>query len=428
MNLPKPLMRPPLKAVRPQMVAILFLFVTWSTYCTGCDLDTAVYKVTVKFLWSETNFPKDYPLNQPKAQWSPLFGQSHNSSYHLYHVGDVASEAMRNFALFGKPEELLNQGDGDERVYDQFLAPAVGDGTGETGNIVFLEGKYSLISVACRLIPSPDWFIGVDSLELCVDSSWVDQITLDLEPLDVGAASGLSFTAPHWESFEPVSKHRPQQPNHPSAAFYYPDLRELPPIAKIEFLKIKEYSIREQNDMIREELLNNIKMKEKSMNSPRRKVNLVENYVRDYTTRNYADLKDLEEDEVAHPVSKQDDNNVIVVTKSPFIENSKDYGDLSSNDDLVLAVANGRRLGLGRHLPRHFRSRLHHAVNKLQPQDCLVSDWGSWSSCSVTCGVGDQYRSRYVIRKNTKDGRECPPLADVRRCKSFNSCTRGDGY
>lgn len=63
-------------------------------------------------------------------------------------------------------------------------------------------------------------------------------ILFQLEPLDVGAASGLSFTAPHWESFQPVSKHRPQQPNHPSAAFYYPELRELPPIAKIEFLKV----------------------------------------------------------------------------------------------------------------------------------------------------------------------------------------------
>lgn len=36
------------------------------------------------------------------------------------------------------------------------------------------------ISVICRLIPSPDWFVGVDSLDLCVDASWVDQITLDV--------------------------------------------------------------------------------------------------------------------------------------------------------------------------------------------------------------------------------------------------------
>lgn len=32
----------------------------------------------------------------------------------------------------------------------------------------------------CRMIPSPDWYIGVDGINLCVDSSWVDQITLDV--------------------------------------------------------------------------------------------------------------------------------------------------------------------------------------------------------------------------------------------------------
>lgn len=30
------------------------------------------------------------------------------------------------------------------------------------------------------MIPSPDWFVGVDSLDLCVDSSWVDEVTLDV--------------------------------------------------------------------------------------------------------------------------------------------------------------------------------------------------------------------------------------------------------
>lgn len=55
-----------------QMAAILFL--AWLSYGRGCDVDMAVYKVTVRFLWSEETFPKDYPLNRPKAQWSPVFG------------------------------------------------------------------------------------------------------------------------------------------------------------------------------------------------------------------------------------------------------------------------------------------------------------------------------------------------------------------
>lgn len=31
-----------------------------------------------------------------------------------------------------------------------------------------------------RMIPSPDWFIGVDSFDLCVDGNWLDSITIEV--------------------------------------------------------------------------------------------------------------------------------------------------------------------------------------------------------------------------------------------------------
>ena len=61
-----------------------------------------------------------------------------------------------------------------------------------------------------------------------------------LEPLDAGAASGLTFTAPRWETTppDPVARHKPKVPDHPAAGFYYPQLRELPAIAKVEITKV----------------------------------------------------------------------------------------------------------------------------------------------------------------------------------------------
>lgn len=44
----------------------------------------------------------------------------------------------------------------------------------EISNIVFQ------VSFMCRMIPSPDWFVGVDSLNMCIDSTWVDQISMDV--------------------------------------------------------------------------------------------------------------------------------------------------------------------------------------------------------------------------------------------------------
>ena len=46
------------------------------------------------------------------------------------------------------------------------------------------------ISLMSKLVPSPDWFIGVDSLDLCQDNRLADSISEHLEPLDGGTDNG----------------------------------------------------------------------------------------------------------------------------------------------------------------------------------------------------------------------------------------------
>ncbi|XP_075975227.1 spondin-1-like [Anticarsia gemmatalis] len=423
------------------MAAIFFLPIALFVFATGCDVDdVAVYRVKLSMLWSEERFPKDYPQNRPKAQWSQVFGQSHNATYKLYHVGEVAKPSIHAFSQFGKIDDLVKEGDEDPQVYDQFSAPAIGKGTGETENMVFVDGAHSKVSMVCRMIPSPDWFIGVDGVNLCVDSSWLDQITLDLEPLDAGIASGLTFTAPRWETTppDPVTKHKPRLPNHPAAGFYYPEIRELPAIAKVELTKVKEYSTKELNDLARKELMSMLKLKNQYKGLPRQTV--VNNDDDDFhgddehievTTRSSEDrLRDLEEDPVGVPKSNSPENNVVVVTNPPVTTTTeKEFeGELKSMDDVVLAVAHGRKLGLHKHLPRHFRSRLHHAVNKIQPNDCLVSEWTEWSACSKTCGFGDKFRQRTIVRQKKHGGRDCPSLTDRKHCGNINSCAHIDYF
>lgn len=41
--------------------------------CTATS--TAKYSLTFTGKWSQTSFPKHYPLYRPPAQWSPLFGE-----------------------------------------------------------------------------------------------------------------------------------------------------------------------------------------------------------------------------------------------------------------------------------------------------------------------------------------------------------------
>lgn len=50
------------------------------------------------------------------------------------------------------------------------------------------------------------------------------------------------------------------------------------------------------------------------------------------------------------------------------------------------------------------------------PIDCVVSDWGSFSSCTRFCGGGTQSRSRTVVTSPANGGTPCPALTETRNC------------
>ncbi|MGH0167765.1 UNVERIFIED_CONTAM: hypothetical protein FKN15_053126 [Acipenser sinensis] len=52
------------------------------------------------------------------------------------------------------------------------------------------------LSFIVRIVPSPDWFVGVDSLNLCDGDRWKEQLSLDLYPYDAGTDSGFTFSSP----------------------------------------------------------------------------------------------------------------------------------------------------------------------------------------------------------------------------------------
>jgi hypothetical protein len=50
------------------------------------------------------------------------------------------------------------------------------------------------------------------------------------------------------------------------------------------------------------------------------------------------------------------------------------------------------------------------------PMNCEVSTWGRWGACSVTCGAGTARRSRSIIVPARFRGNACPALSDVQSC------------
>ena len=51
-----------------------------------------------------------------------------------------------------------------------------------------------------RIVPSPDWFVGVDSLDLCEGGQWKENVSLELFPYDAGTDSGFTFSSPNYET------------------------------------------------------------------------------------------------------------------------------------------------------------------------------------------------------------------------------------
>ena len=89
--------------------------------------------------------------------------------------------------------------------------------------------------MASRLIPSPDWFVGLDSLDLCRGGDWLDQLSVDLDPHDAGTDRGLTFTSPNWvqDPAKPISRINSSYPSHQACSFYYPNITKLPTIARV---------------------------------------------------------------------------------------------------------------------------------------------------------------------------------------------------
>ncbi len=59
-------------------------------------------------------------------------------------------------------------------------------------------------------------------------------------------------------------------------------------------------------------------------------------------------------------------------------------------------------------------------------QNCAVSSWSSWDSCSYLCGnSGVQSRSRTIVTNPSCNGQPCPSLSESKACNRGNCLNQG---
>lgn len=142
-----------------------------------CSSDSlAVYKVTLEGHWSREIFPKHFPEVRPPAQFSKSFGATHSSNFSLFNVDAIASKGMREFCETTKTDEWENQETNSKLVFDVFIIPKLMDPLGiQVESRLFVQSNNSLVSLVTKLIPSPDWFIGIESLQVSFYMSILNQ-------------------------------------------------------------------------------------------------------------------------------------------------------------------------------------------------------------------------------------------------------------
>merc|ERR1711936_332796 len=232
----------------------------------SCSPDKlAVYRMSLSTHWSEDSFPKHYPQWRPPAQWSKTIGYSHDGSAPLFRPGYVVSEGVRQFVEKGD-SEVLERESGNFTLLDVVVAPSIEQGEGRTEALVFVDGNHTKVSFITAIVPSPDWFIGLDSVDLCTDDEWIDTIKIEVGPMDAGTDNGLTFTSPNWatEPRDEVVTITNTSPDHPAGSFNYPQWESLPTIATYSLHKDREYILVQQEPR-------KTKLKEKKTGSERYK-------------------------------------------------------------------------------------------------------------------------------------------------------------
>ena len=171
------------------LVAVLtFVFFARSVFA-----DSATYEVTFDSTWSPETHPLDFPSS---AHYSPLVGATHNTEVSLWELGKFATRGIEVMAELGGTTVLQNEVNGAIRdgTAEFFLrGPGMGTSPATVTYEFDITDTHPLVTLVTMIAPSPDWFVGTQSLNLMPDGEWVGKYVHELLPYDAGTDSGESY-------------------------------------------------------------------------------------------------------------------------------------------------------------------------------------------------------------------------------------------
>uniref|UniRef100_A0A8C5DTD9 Spondin-1 n=1 Tax=Gouania willdenowi TaxID=441366 RepID=A0A8C5DTD9_GOUWI len=356
-----------------------------------CACGTAKYRVTFYGNWSEKIHPKDYPRRA--NHWSAIIGASHSKNYVVWEYGGLASEGVKQVAELGSPvkmEEEIRQ-KGDEvltviKMKAQWPAWQPLNVRAAPSAEFSVDRTRHLMSFLTMLGPSPDWNVGLSAEDLCTkECGWVQRVVQDMIPWDAGTDSGVSYESPNKPTV-PQDKIRPLTSlDHPQSPFYDPEGGAITLVARVIIERIARKG---------------------------EQCNIVPDNVDDIV----ADIAQEEKDEDDTPETCIYSNwSPWSACSSATCEKGKRMRQRMLKAQLDLSVPCPHT--------QDFEPCMGPGCSDEDSSTCMMSEWITWSPCSMSCGMGTRSRERYV-KQFPDDGSVCTlPTEETENCAVNEECS-----
>jgi hypothetical protein len=178
------------------LCCFLMLNVVFAQNSSSEPAFNANYQVTFEANWSASTHPTDFPSNNP--HFSGLVGTTHGQGTHIFQMGELATSGIKQMAETGAKSLLINEVNSliNNQLAENLLSGGGIEQSPGSVNLQFsISQKQPLVSLVSMIAPSPDWFVGVNGLNLRQNGQWVEEISVDLLPYDAGTDNGSTYNS-----------------------------------------------------------------------------------------------------------------------------------------------------------------------------------------------------------------------------------------